>query len=303
MPTYRPESIQLNIIHVQQLSKLPWLVHGFSTRVGGFSKAYGKGSLNLGFTADDSRTAVERNRAAFLSQVGAASKQSDAAAKRKKESKLWPLVTLRQIHSDIIHLIDSPLESPLVGDGLITSTSGLLLAIQTADCLPVILVDSKRHAVGVFHAGWRGTFKRIVEKGVGEMRRFFNSRPRDLHAAIGPGIHGCCYAVGEEVRAKFESQFAYAGKLFREVKDSDPVREKYPLLFLTARAPGHSELPKRIFLDLVEANRQQLLSVGVLARNIEASDLCTNCRTDLLFSYRGEKGRTGRMMGVVGVRD
>jgi copper oxidase (laccase) domain-containing protein len=109
--------------------------------------------------------------------------------------------------------------------------------------------------------------------------------------------------VGEEVRAKFESQFAYAGKLFREVKDSDPVREKYPLLFLTARAPGHSELPKRIFLDLVEANRQQLLSVGVLARNIEASGLCTNCRTDLLFSYRGEKGRTGRMMGVVGVRN
>ena len=124
MPTYRPESIQLNIIHVQQLSKLPWLVHGFSTRVGGFSKAYGKGSLNLGFTADDSRTAVERNRAAFLSQVGAALKQSDAAAKRKK-NQLWPLVTLRQIHSDIIHLIDSPLESPLVGDGLITSTSGL----------------------------------------------------------------------------------------------------------------------------------------------------------------------------------
>lgn len=303
MPTYRPESIQLNIIHVQQLSKLPWLVHGFSTRVGGFSKAYGKGSLNLGFTADDSRTAVERNRAAFLNQVGAATKQSDAAAKRNKESKLWPLVALRQIHSDIIHLIDSPPESPLVGDGLITSTSVLLLAIQTADCLPVILVDSKRHAVGVFHAGWRGTFKRIVEKGVGEMRRFFDSRPRDLHAAIGPGIHGCCYAVGEEVRAKFESQFAYAGKLFREVKDSDPVREKYPLLFLTARAPGHSELPKRIFLDLVEANRQQLLSVGVLARNIEASDLCTNCRTDLLFSYRGEKGRTGRMMGVVGVRN
>jgi len=303
VPTYRPESIQLNIIHVQQLSKLPWLVHGFSTRVGGFSKAYGKGSLNLGFTADDSRTAVERNRAAFLNQVGAATKQSDAAAKRNKESKLWPLVALRQIHSDIIHLIDSPPESPLVGDGLITSTSVLLLAIQTADCLPVILVDSKRHAVGVFHAGWRGTFKRIVEKGVGEMRRFFDSRPRDLHAAIGPGIHGCCYAVGEEVRAKFESQFAYAGKLFREVKDSDPVREKYPLLFLTARAPGHSELPKRIFLDLVEANRQQLLSVGVLARNIEASDLCTNCRTDLLFSYRGEKGRTGRMMGVVGVRN
>lgn len=134
------------------------------------------------------------------------------------------------------------------------------------------------------------------------MQRWFGSRPGDLKAAIGPGIHGCCYEVGEEVRAKFESQFAYATELFREVKESDPVREKYPLLFLTARAPGHSELPKKIFLDLVEANRRQLVAAGVSARNIEASPLCTNCRTDLLFSYRAEKGKTGRMMAVVGIR-
>jgi len=72
--------------------------------------------------------------------------------------------------------------------------------------------------------------------------------------------------------------------------------------FLTARAPGHSDLPKKIFLDLVEANRQQLLTVGVLAKNIETSPLCTSCTTELLFSYRAEKGRTGRMMGVVGIR-
>jgi polyphenol oxidase len=286
-----------------RLDKLGWLVHGFSTRNGGFSSAYGKNSLNLGFTKEDSQRVVERNRAAFLTQVDAATKKKDAPTKRGKELNPSPLVTLRQIHSDIIHFIDSPPESPLVGDGLITSTPGLLIAIQTADCLPVILADPKRQSVGVFHAGWRGTFKRIVEKGVGEMRRSFDSRPGDLLAAIGPGIHGCCYEVGGEVREMFDSQFAYAGKLFREVKESDPVREKYPLLFLTARAPGHGELPKKIFLDLVEANRQQLLSVGVLAKNIEASDLCTNCRTDLLFSYRAEKGKTGRMMGVVGIRN
>ena len=287
---------KLNIVRAQHLIKLPWLVHGFSTRTGVFSSAYGKASLNLGFTKDDSRTQVERNRAAFLNGLG-------AVAKRGKESNPWPLVTLRQVHSDIIRLVDSPPELPLVGDGLITSSCDLLLAIQTADCLPVILVDPKRRAVGVFHAGWRGALKRIVEKGVGEMRRLFGTRPRHVIAAIGPGIHGCCYQVGEEVREKFESQFAYAGKLFREIKESDPAREKYPLLFLTARAPGHGELPKKIFLDLVEANRQQLLAVGVLAKNIEASDLCTNCRTDLLFSYRAEKGKTGRMMAAVGIRN
>src|SRR6202030_3186170 len=128
------------------------------------------------------------------------------------------------------------------------------------------------------------------------------SRPRDLKAAIGPGIQGCCYEVGEEVRIKFESQFEYAASLFREVKESDPVREKYPLLFLSARAPGHSDLPKKLFLDLVEANRQQLLAAGLAANNIEVSRLCTSCRPDLLFSYRAEKGRTGRMMSVAGIR-
>jgi hypothetical protein len=154
----------------------------------------------------------------------------------------------------------------------------------------------------VFHSGWRGTVKRIVEKGVGEMRHYFGSRPRDLKAAIGPGIHGCCYEVGEEVREQFESQFAYAAELFREEEQRDPVREKYPMLFLTARPPGHSVLPRKIFLDLVEANRRQLLSVGVPAKSIESSPLCTSCRTDLLFSYRAERGKTGRMMGVAGIR-
>ena len=226
---------------------------------------------------------------------------------RSSTAAFWPLVTLRQIHSDIIRCVDSIPGStdgePLSGDGLITATPGLLLAIQTADCLPVILVDTKRHVVGVFHAGWRGTVKRIVEKGVGEMHRCYGTNPRDLKAAIGPGIQGCCYEVGEEVRIKFESQFDYGASLFREVKDSDPVREKYPLLFLTARAPGHSELPKKIFLDLVEANRQQLLAAGVTKKNIEASPLCTNCHPELLFSYRAERGQTGRMMGVAGIRE
>src|SRR5262249_24905167 len=170
-----------------------------------------------------------------------------------------------------IRPLESVPQAGLAGDGMITATPGLLLAIQTADCLPVIIVDTKRRAVGVFHAGWRGAVKRIVEKGVGEMNRCFGSSRRELKAAIGPGVHGCCYEVGEEVRTKFDSQFGYADRLFREVKESDPVREKYPLLFLTARAPGHGEVPPKIFLDLVEANRQQLLAAGVAKKNIESS--------------------------------
>ncbi len=287
MPAITPP---IQILCATNLGK-PWLVHGFSTRTGGFSRVYGGKGLNLGFTGKDSKAAVERNREAFLRKLGAVGGK-----------KLWPLVTLRQIHSDLIHYVIEPPATTLVGDGLIADTPNLLLGIQTADCLPVILVDKKRKAVGVFHAGWRGTIKRIVEKGAGLMRLHFGTLPRDLEAAIGPGIHSCCYEVGEEVRDQFESQFEYAAGLFHEVQESDPVREKYPLLFLTARAPGHSVLPRKIFLDLIEANRRQLLAIGVPAKNISASPLCTSCNPKLLFSHRADKGTTGRTMGVAGIR-
>lgn len=281
------EKSELKILNSEILD-LPWLVHGFSTRLGGCSAVYGGSSLNLGCTRHDSRAAVERNREIFLRALGA-------------DSAHWRLATQRQVHSDLIHYLTAADAHP-AGDGLITDSPGLLLGVQTADCLPVLLVDAKRRAVGAFHAGWRGTLKRIVEKGVGEMRRQFGSDPAHLRAAIGPGIHSCCYQVGEEVREKFHSQFAYAAELFREVRESNPVHEKYPLLFLTARAPGHGPEETLLFLDLVAANTRQLLDAGVPAGNVSASPLCTSCRTDLLFSYRKENGVAGRMLGVVGIR-
>ena len=233
---------------------------------------------------------MERNRRAFLEEIGAS-----------RGRRLWPLVTLRQIHSDVIHHVGSLPRCQLSGDGLITSAPEILVAVQAADCLPVILVDVEHRAVGAFHAGWRGTVKRILEKAVGEMRRQFGSEPRRITAAIGPGIHGCCYEVGPEVREKFESQFTYASDLFRETKVSDPAREK-PMSFLYARPPGHCPTPSSVFLDLVEANRRQLVDAGVRSTNITASRLCTACNPDLLFSHRAEKTVTGRMLGVVGIR-
>jgi len=280
----------LTILQAEHMKGIPWLVHGFSARVGGFSSAYGQ-ALNLGFTKNDSRAAVERNRSVFLRRLGAFD-----------QGQPWPLITLRQIHSDVIHQVTSASDRHLVGDGLITSTPGLLLAVQTADCLPIVLLDPKRRAAGVFHAGWRGTLQRIIEKGVGAMRLRFGSHPHELKAAIGPGIHQCCYEVGLEVKEKFDSQFDYAAELFRAVNESDPVGKKYPLLFLSARPPGHGELPAKLFLNLVEANRRQMVAAGIRDANIEALPLCTSCRVDVLFSYRAEKGNTGRMMGVVGIR-
>ena len=284
---------ELQLIRAENLTQLSKLVHGFSTRMGGSSEAYGGKQLNLGFTASDKRGLVERNRRAFIQAVTG------------RERSQPPLVNLRQIHSGLVHILkakDSIPTSTLKGDGVITSHTDVLLAIQVADCVPVLIADAQRGVVGAFHAGWRGTAKRIVERGVGSMRAVFGCKPENLYTAIGPCIHSCCYAVGDEVIDEFTSQFTYSKELFSEVYDRDPIKEKYPLLFLTARAPGHSNIGPQIHLDLVEANRRQLMDAGIPSEHIWAAEECTSCRTDLLFSHRGEAGYTGRMMAVIGVR-
>lgn len=279
------------MLRSNQLRDISWLIHGFSTRKGGVSPAYGGNSLNLGFTGEDTRPRVEANRKKFLSAAGAAG-----------GGRVWPLAALKQIHSDVIHTIRSRKAMQLVGDGLVTDVPGVALGIQTADCFPIVLIDRRNRAVGVFHAGWRGTVKRIAEKGVGVMRLEYGTLPQDLTAVIGPGIGKCCYRVGEELKPEFESQFAYSGELFHEVFESDPVREKYPMLFLSARAPGHSDFGPQIHLDVADANRRQLLAAGIPESQIEVMKHCTSCDIKTLFSYRAERGKTGRMMAVAGIR-
>jgi YfiH family protein len=275
---------------------LGWLIHGFSTRPGGGTTVYRPGhlDLNLGFTDSDDRDTVAANRGLFV-----------AAASEGRQ--ILGLVTLRQIHSSLIRRVsakdirENGAPAVLKGDGLMTGVPGVLLGIQTADCIPVLIADRKQRAVAAFHAGWRGTLARIVENGVGRMRLEFGSRPEDLIASIGPGIGQCCYSIGQEVREQFESQFLYASELFREVYDSDPVRQKYPMLFLSARAPGHSDIGPSLHLDLAEANRRQLLAAGLRKGAIFLTGQCTGCHTDRFFSHRIERGFTGRMMSVIGV--
>ncbi len=273
---------------------LDWLWHGFSTRHGGVSQACAatasRDELNLGFTADDERDAVAKNRRLLVKAVTG--------------NSTVPLVTVRQIHSNLVlraGYSDAGLRQPAKADGLMTDQPGLLLAVMTADCIPVLVADRRRRVVAAFHAGWRGTVRRIVECGVGRLRFHFGSSPEDLIAAIGPGIGVCCYAVGEEVQAAFESQFAYASDLFTEVYDPDPVRLKYPMLFLNQRAPGHAAPMMSLHLDLVEANRRQLMDAGLRPGSIFSAGACTSCHSDRFFSHRAEHGRTGRMMAVIGI--
>jgi len=293
LPRIAPNGVQW--LAVPAWETMNWLWHGFSTRRGGRSRAYyaddAPGELNLGFTAEDDRETVVQNRRLLAEAVS-----GDAAT---------PLVGVRQIHSNLVLLacaVDASRERPRRADGLMTNEPGLLVGVRTADCIPILVADRKRRAVAAFHAGWRGTVQRIVESGIGRMRLQFGSRPEDLIAAIGPGIGPCCYSVGEEVLSSFESQFAYARELFREVYDSDPVRTKYPLLFMTQRAPGHSQIGPSLHLNLVEANRRQLLAAGLKPSFVKLIGGCTSCHRELFFSHRGSQGHAGRMMSVIGIR-
>jgi len=240
--------------------------------------------LNLSLTEWDSRKNVTANRQKFLSAIGAGE---------------FTLAAMKQIHSDVINLFRAAPERPCKGDASATNRAGLLLAIQTADCVPILIVDPKKRAVAAIHAGWRGTLGRITEKTIGRMRADFGSNPTDILAALGPSIGPCCYEVAAEFVVKFTGQFADAADYFDEASSGE---EPNPLQWLDMAPPGHQPPPKNVHLDLRKANRSQLLAAGLQARNIYTSDLCTGCRRDLFFSYRKERARSGRLLSVVGIR-
>ena len=275
----------LEILELAAFRALGWLVHGFSTRTGGASvPAPGERVCNLGFTEWDLRESVMKNRQMFQSALGAGD---------------HTLLPLSQFHSSVVHFFAAAPSHPLKGDAALTGVAGLLLAVQTADCVPILLVDPKRRAIAAVHAGWRGTLARITEKTVGEMRQRLRSNPADLLAAIGPSIGSCCYEVGTELVAQFASQFADAGDWFDELRTGD---EPNPLQWLNRMPPGHQPPPKKVRLDLPRANRAQLLAAGLAGKNIFRSGLCTACHPDLFFSYRKEGHQSGRLLSVVGIR-
>lgn len=288
----------LRVLNSSSLATCKWLVHGFSTRPGGVSeleivqggRKASERSLNLGFTEWDQRSRVEKNRERFTKSIGASALK---------------LIGLKQIHSCIIHAVDAPPDQLLQGDALITRTPGVLLTVQTADCIPILLADTRTRAVAAIHSGWRGTVQRIAAKTVGRMRMLFGTDPADLIAAIGPGIARCCYEVGPDVVKEFESQFRQAREWFDGPFDvlasgEDPN----PLPWLTMMPPGHQPDPPTVLLDLHAANRVILLEAGLHPENIAVSDLCTSSRPDLFFSYRRERkvgNETGRMITAIGI--
>jgi hypothetical protein len=273
---------ELEVLKVEEWKQYEWLFHGFSTRGGGISQVYGGSTLNLGWTKEDDSISVAENRRRFLGAVCNGRAGS-------------VLVGVKQIHSNIARLVkrdDGALEgrlqtkegkAVLQGDGLITDVPRVLLGVGTADCVPVLVVDVAKRVVAAFHAGWRGTVTRIVERGVATMQEEYGSTALDLVAAIGPSIGPCCYAVGEEVWSEFGKQFKYSTELFIRTNDSADIR-----------------------LNLWEANRRQLLDAGVPEASVVTMGECTACARNptgsmRYFSHRAERGFAGRMLNVIGV--
>jgi YfiH family protein len=265
---------RMPVVRVPAWQQHSWLRHGFSTRGGGVSQVYSPGDLNLGFTKEDDPAAVRENRHRVVQAVAAAD---------------WPLAAVKQVHGTHIHLIRdlaTPTTAPdgralVEADGLMTASPAILLGVQAADCVPVLVADTRLRVVAAFHAGWRGTVAAIVEQGIARLRLEFGSAPQDLIGAIGPSIGPCCYAVGDEVREGFERAFPYAAELF-------------------AQRSGAT------YLDLHEANRRQLAAAGLSAEAITVLGECTGCTCfpdgrRKYFSHRMENGFTGRAMGLIGI--
>ena len=180
-------------------------------------------------------------------------------------------------------------------DVVVSDADDLALAIQTADCLPLLFADRRTGAVAAAHAGWRGLALSVPVVAVEQLAGQFGSRPADLMVAIGPAIGACCYEVGEEVRARFHSAGFASSQLARWFT-SDPVlspgNPPMPSLSATRRA-------NHWFFDGSQAARDQLESAGVPAAQIFVSGLCTASHADVLCSYRRDGSAAGRMAAVV----
>ena len=215
------------------LATIPGLVHGFGQRVAG-------------------TRAVAREAA-------------------KESFRTWgDVFFLRQVHGGTV--VTTPWAEPPDADASLTQRAGELLAIETADCLPVLIVDASNLRVAAAHAGWRGTVAKVARHAV-EALVALGSDPGELRVALGPSIGPCCYEVGADV----EEAFGPAGSRFLERRPSG-----------------------RSHLDVAEANRTQLEEAGVLPSHIDKVNLCTRCREDLFFSYRRDGAYAGRMISVVG---
>ena len=253
------------------LSEIKFINHAFSTRLGGVSEGEFT-SMNLAFNRGDNPQNVTENYKRICKSAGFDFDSLTASA---------------QDHNTFVRAVTS--ENKGVGiykprdlqsvDALITNEKGVTLVTYYADCTPLFFVDTKQKAIGLAHAGWRGTVGRIGDKVVKKMTELYGTNPADIVAAIGPAISVCCYEVDKPCADNF-----YA------LSDLDSSRFVFP------KENG------KYMIDLLETNRQILVAAGVKNENITVSDVCTNCNSELLWSHRATKGKRGTMSAFMCIK-
>ncbi len=234
----------------------------FSVRSGGCS-GMPWNSLNFSATDGDQPENVRRNLDILGSRLGIAPRN---------------MVFCRQVHGDAVVIAHRVPEEEPVADAVISDQAGVFPAVKTADCLPILLLDPVRRISAAIHAGWKGTVLRITRKVISILVEKFGVRSADLFAALGPAIGPCCYEVDDAVIQPFTRDFPGAEQF---MIDSSRNRHRQ--------------------LDLVGANYQELLCAGIPDHRIFSVGLCTSCNPELFFSYRRDRGQTGRHVAVVGL--
>jgi YfiH family protein len=267
-----------NLMHISEWrTRFPHVKAGFSTRLGGVSKAPFR-SLNCGLHVNDDAEDVITNRELVADAVGI-------------PIESW--VYAEQVHGCDVHWVtlkDSgkgirSRESAIQAkDAFVTQETNLCIGALFADCVPIYYYDPIQQAVGLAHAGWKGTVQQIAAETVTRMQQYFGSQSKEIFAVIGPSIGICCFEVDETVMNKVWDVFA---------RDTTWNKEDEPLY----REKGNG----KYMLNLQEMNRQIMIKAGILPSHIEVSQLCTSCHTDLLFSHRKENGKTGRMAAWIGL--
>ncbi|WP_310550247.1 peptidoglycan editing factor PgeF [Paenibacillus glufosinatiresistens] len=257
------------------------LAAGFTGRSGGAGEAP-YDSLNAALHVGDDPQTVLRNREILARSLGF-------------EPEDWTCG--EQVHGAAVAVVSAPdrgrgsrdrTSAFQDTDGLLTDVPGVLLTSFYADCVPLFFWDPERRAVGLAHAGWKGTVAGIAAVMVKRMQEEYGSRPGDLRAAIGPSIGACCYEVDEAVMDRARPVLA---ELEAQTETADPM-------FIPS-----ADRPGRTMLNLKECNRRIMIKAGILPTRIECTSWCTSCRPDLFFSYRKENGTTGRMTSFIGLKE
>jgi YfiH family protein len=258
------------------LSEIPFIRHGFTTRLGGVSEGCFE-SLNLSYSVGDDKDKVDENYQRICESL---------------KISIKDVVATHQVHKTNVKLVEEadrgkglfyPRDYEDI-DGLITNVPGIPLATFYADCVPLYLIDRKNKAIGLSHSGWRGTVGRMGQKTLEAMKEAFDTNPADVTALIGPSICKDCYEISTEVAEEFIREFEPELKgNFEKILKKNPAG-KYQL-------------------DLWEVNRIVLSSAGVDDSDIHISNLCTCCNSELLFSHRASKGKRGTLAAFLMLED